>query len=329
MTGKLRIYRKILYTYINYGGLLMMRRVLLISILVVIIFIVCFVFIVNRTNKLNLSQLNGDLLIEDIIDGKNYTFGAFSYKTSSGDIRLIFNEDYFTPYCFNQDKSKILLVKYIENPSFNDFVIYEYNIQTKRLSGIVKYKESKQNESSTVHFSNVKYIPEHHKISYIRFGQLYVHDIDTESDTLITEIDDCSNYSWSNDGNELIFSNNNEIQVLDISSANKLSATDFQGESPIYSKDEKYIAYLDGDNLKHCLKVRDTVTGEEWSYTTKDIIVNYVFSPDNKYLAIVEKNTGLINFGAHVSGHIKVWDFKNSAFGTLIKHYESNTIDWK
>ncbi len=308
----------------------MKKRVIYIATLVVIIFIVCFVFIVNRTNKLNLSQLNGDLLIEDIIDGKNYTFGAFSYKTSSGDIRLIFNEDYYTPCCFNQDKSKILLIKYIDNPSVNDYVVYEYDIQTKTLSGIVKYKESKQNESSTVHFSNVKYIPEHHKISYIRYGQLYVHDIDTESDTLITEIDDSSNYSWSNDGNKLIFSNNNEIQVLDTSSENKLSATDFQGESPIYSQDEKYIAYLETfGNDKYTMVVKNLNTGEEWSYTTKDIIVNYVFSPDNKYLAIVEKNTGLFNFGAHVSGHIKVWDFKNSSYATLIKYYEGNTIDWK
>ncbi len=89
------------------------------------------------------------------------------------------------------------------------------------------------------------------------------------------------------------------------------------------------VSYLDEDNFKHCLKVRDIVTGEEWTYTTKDIIVNYVFSPDDNCLAIVEKNVGLFNLDAHVAGHIKIWDYKNSFSSTLIQYYESDTIDWK
>jgi Periplasmic component of the Tol biopolymer transport system len=308
----------------------MWKRALCIAMIVLLITLICFSIINKTTNNLNLKQLNGDLLIENKLDKKNNTFGAVRYTTSNSDIKLVFNEEYYTPYCFSEDRSKMLLLKYIEKPTVNDYVIFEYDIKNKVLTGIIKFKEKEPNEYSTAQFSNIRYIPGEHKISYLWYDELYVFDTDSKTETLFTKVDRMANsyYGWSKYGNKLIFSKDGNINIFE-SSKNKIITTDMRGCSPIFSQGEKYIAYLDEDNFNHCLKVRDIVTGKELSYITKDIIVNYVFSPDDKYLAIVEKDTGLFKFGAHVAGHIKVWDYKNSSFGTLMKYYEGDTIDWK
>lgn len=309
----------------------MRKRVIFISLTVLLISLVCFTLYNKDTAKLDLKQLKGDLLIENKMNETNYTFGAIKYTTYNGNAKVVFNEDYYTPYYYSQDKSKILLLKYIQDPTVNDYVIFEYDIKNKVLTGLVKFKQDLPNEYSTVRFSNIRYIPGKRSISYLWCDKLYILDLVTKKETFVTNIDGNANsyYGWSNNGEKLVFSKNDIIHTLDISDEKKVTTTDMKGYSPIYSQGGKHIAYLGDENFKHCLKVRDTVTGEEWTYKTNDIIVNYVFSPDEKCLAIVEKDVGFFNLGAHEAGHIKVWDYKNSTFGTLIKYYEGNTIDWK
>ena len=310
----------------------MRKRILFIAVIVLMIILSCFIIVKLNTSELDLKQLSGELLLENKIDKENYTFGAINYTTYNGNTKMIFNEDHYTPYCFNQDKSKILLLKYIENPTLNDYVIFEYDIKTKTLSGIVKFKEKENNQYPTVIFRNIRYIPDKNRISYLWYDELYVFDMDLKKETLVAKIDQKANsyYSWSNDGNKLIYSKNDEINILELLTGNNIFATSIKGYSPIYSPSGENISYLDyNGNFKHSLKVKNIKTGEEWAYNTKSIIVNYVFSPDNKYLAIVEKDVGLIKIGDHVAGHIKVWDFKNSSFTTLVKYYEGDTIDWK
>lgn len=310
----------------------MRKRILFIAVIVLMIILSGFIISKLNTDKLDLNQLSGELLLENKIDKENYTFGAINYTTYNSNIKMIFNEKNYTPYCFNQDKSKILLLKYIKNPTLNDYVIYEYDIKTKALSGIVKFKEKEQNQFPTVIFSNIRYIPGKHKISYLWYDELYVFDMDLKTETLVTKIDQKANsyYSWSNDGNKLIYSKNDEINTLELSTQNTIFVTGIRGYSPIYSPNGQNISYMeDNGKYKHSVKVRNIKTGEEWEYTTKSIIVNYVFSPDNKYLAIVEKDVGLIKIGDHVDGHITVWDFKNDSFATIVKYYKGDTIDWK
>lgn len=306
----------------------MRKRILFIAVIVLMIILSSFIIAKLNTDKLELNQLSGELLLENKIDKENYTFGAINYTTYNGDIKMIFNEDYYTPYCFNQDKSKILLLKYIENPTLNDYVIFEYDIKTKALSGIVKFKEKESNTSSILDFSNVRYIPNNHKISYLWYDELYIFDMDLKTETLVTTIDGF-NYGWLNDGNELIYSNDEKIKNLKLATE-VISPIDIIGYSPINSQNGENIAYLEnGNGYKDVLRIRNIRTGEEWAYNTKSIIVNYVFSPDNKYLAIVEKDVGLIKIGDHVDGHITVWDFKNDSFATIVKYYKGDTIDWK
>jgi hypothetical protein len=310
----------------------MRKRVFFIAIIVVMIILACIIVVKRNTNKLDIKQLNGQLLIENNIDNKDdtytYAHGALICTASNGDLKKVFSsEDYYTPYCLNQDKSKMLLLKHMENPAKNDYVIFEYDLKTKVLTGIVKYNKDIPN--STIYYTNIKYIPGKHQISYLWNGKLYVFDMDSKIESLIMKGDDIadSNYGWSEDGNKLIYEKENNINILDLSTHNKNFVTGIEGFSPIYSQSEKYIAYL--DDFVHSMKVRDMKTGEEWTYSTDDMITSYVFSPDDKYLAIVEKDVGIIKSGAHFNGHVKVWDFKNSAFGTLIKYYKGDTIDWK
>ena len=305
----------------------MRKRILFIAVIVLMIILSCFIIVKLNTSELDLKQLSGELLLENKIDKENYTFGAINYTTYNGNTKMIFNEDHYTPYCFNQDKSKILLLKYIENPTLNDYVIFEYDIKTKTLSGIVKFKEKENNQYPTVIFRNIRYIPDKNRISYLWYDELYVFDMDLKTETLVTTIDGF-NYGWLNDGN-LIYPKDGKIINLKLATE-VTSSIDITGYSPINSQNGENIAYLEiGNGYKDVLRIRNIKTGEEWAYNTKSIIVNYVFSPDNKYLAIVEKDVGLIKIGDHVAGHIKVWDFKNSSFTTLVKYYEGDTIDWK
>lgn len=312
----------------------MRKRVFFIAIIAVMLILACILVVNRNTNKLDIKQLNGQLLIENNIDNKDdtytYAHGALICTASNGDLKKVFSsEDYFTPYCLNQDKSKILLLKHMENPAENDFVIFEYDLKTKVLTGVVKYNKDIPNP--TIYYTNIKYIPGKHQISYLWNGKLYIFDMDSKTESLIMKGDDIadSNYGWSKDGNKLIYEKENNINILDLSKEKKISTTGMTGFSPIYSKDEKYIAYLDDHSYKDSLKVKDIKTGEEWTYSTDDMITSYVFSPDEKYLAIVEKDVGLIHIGARIDGHIKIWDFKNSAFGTLVEYYKGDTIDWK
>ena len=86
----------------------------------------------------------------------------------------------------------------------------------------------------------------------------------------------------------------------------------FEGGSPQYSNDNKYIAFAKKSNgASRIIEVRELGSDKLWTFKANRLHY-FRFSPDDKYTAIEQESKKYMK-----DYEIIVWDFKNNKKGRL------------
>jgi hypothetical protein len=222
----------------------------------------------------------------------------------------------FSSLSFSENKEKILGV--IHN-SHNCSII-EYNIKTKEIIPILNKSDK------DVDLDFVQYVPKSDSISFMAHPYFYVFNPKTKERKKIIKA--FADYSWSKDGKKLFYSKDWKTYCLDMES--KKTSLYIKGYQPQLSASNDYIAFqtisddLNFDTAK--LVVKEVKTGKEWRFKISVGVCGYRFSPDDKYLAILERTPT----NQYRDINLISWDFKNNKKIKLIEHIRDwSGIDWK
>ena len=133
------------------------------------------------------------------------------------------------------------------------------------------------------------------------------------------------NFSWDKDGINLLFQKkiNDKMNVCKLNLDTQNEEILFIGKDPKYSNNGKYLSYIIyGSN--DILVIKELETGKEYRYKSYNVINAYEFSPDTKYVAVIE------NKKMSKDMVISVVDYINGAKSEL---FNSTThlfqLDWK
>ncbi|NLW48964.1 MAG: hypothetical protein GXY86_16750 [Firmicutes bacterium] len=239
----------------------------------------------------------------------------------------------YSDVSFSDDKEKILGLEW-------NYTIVEYDLKTNS-STIVFNDEIK----GAIFYSDLKYVPKSDCISFNAYPNLYIYNPKTKEKNIVIKAS--GEYAWSKDGKKLFYGilgkprkstwseeqkkyiiskpTESKIYCLDVES--KISTLYIEnGYGPQLSPDNNYIAFERDKKLI----VREIKTGKEWSYKPKIKICNYKFSPDNKYLALIEEYPPK-NIFDNINNEVKLisWDFKKNRKVTLVKGVFQSNFDWK
>lgn len=293
---------------------------------------------VKELSSIDMKNLPGKILIENNVDNK-YGNGLIILTPGSSDTLNILNDRIYCRAEFNSDRSSVLAVPVIQEPKPDESTLVEYNLKTGNIKELVKNKGVpppgySSREVSTIYYNDIRYVPKKNMVSYLWGNSLYTFDLSTSTETFITKLmGEDSRYSWSkDDGFTAYLSEDDSDMNTSIVSYNvktKESRRLFNGYSPEISNKNEFIAYekFNPNTKGFNLVVREVSTAKEWFYKNKGSIVNYRFSPDDRYLAVVERDKKWL--ANPQTGPIQIWDFKGSTASTLIKNYGGTNLDWK
>lgn len=275
--------------------------------------IICLLMIVLSFSSCKTKDIPSQLLYGEIvmrnpnINDEKSNKGIAIYDISKRTFSYLLGDTYFGEAVYSEDKSNILTVT-------DSSEIVEYNKQSSQKSVI-------RNGQSGRKYSYLKYIPESDMISYTLGPKLFIFDRKLQKETYLMDIG--GNYSWSNDGKALIYSQKGECYRLDLST--KKSTKLFPGYGPQYSNNNEYIVYQLDDGQ---IVLREVKTGREQKYET-DKIHYYKFSPDDDSIAVIQN---LKNSTRLYGQEMILWNFKNGKSYTLIEYISQGSIgsfDWK
>ncbi len=264
-------------------------------IVIIVIYVAVLSGYLNYYQHSNEKQLPGQLIICNGVEGMKLL------NFPIGDKQILLPDYYIVDLAYSKDRGKAVI--YVQEFSNARAGIYEYNFITKQLELIRDAEEIPDYQPGYL-----EYLPDKNAFSYIRSNTLYIYDLDTKEETRI--IDDIgSQYNWNNDGNSLLYSTvpagESDYYICKYNIITKQTEELAKGYNPVYSQDNKYIAYKTNDNL---LVVKNFSNGEYWNYYDKGYY-NYVFSPDGQYLAITRvSNTSLDLLDASIFD-VYIWQF--------------------
>jgi hypothetical protein len=283
-----------------------MKKIFLLVLLVAVVLITLLI-VRNMIKKLDVKSLPGELIMNGL---DAYNKGLIRYEPRNGRIDMVENELNYSSPVYSANKDKILAVEGGDK-------ITEYQIQEGKKNMIESLRDP----------AYVKYIPNSSKISFVSSGELFIYDKISKNKTLITEV--AGDYSWSKEGKSFLFcKERQDAQVLKYDIETGSINTLFKGYNPVYSNDNRKIAYVLYSTDKDVLVIRDIDTGKEWKHKANGISF-YRFSPDDKYIAISQAHQPW-NFKYLKGGEILVWDYEKSKTGFLIEHIDNSTeFDWK
>ena len=242
----------------------------------------------------------------------NYQKGIMIYLPSTKRFSHVAQSRGFSDLSFSENKKKIMGV------STNN-TIFEYDIETNNMTLV--YKGSNEDAS----YDYLKYVPKSDLISFCSYPNLCIYNQRTkEIKKILPHI--WGEYSWTKDGKKLLYSisGRGTIYSLDIEN-NKSTLYSKEGFSPQLSRSNNYIAFMTKNGE---IIVKEIKTSRKWSYKGLELIY-YKFSPDDKYLAIIE----VVPSKTFMCGiNLTVWDFRNNKKNTLIEDiYQGcqSNFDWK
>lgn len=168
----------------------------------------------------------------------------------------------------------------------------------------------------------IKYVPNSNKISFIANDKLYIFDRDKgEKTAILDEVDD--QYSWDTNGEKILYADKDEkIYMYDMIKKEKQLIC--EGIHPVLSNNNEYIAYMAKD---HILVVREIKTKKEWRGIDLLRDQRFVFSPDDKYLALAKQEYSIANNPYTIMYAV---DYRKGKVTQLFKgDYSSYGFDWK
>ncbi len=298
----------------------MRKKYLIFSIvIVVIISIVCvlsyylyniFQPFIPIKNEIDLQTLSGKIILENTIDNREQK-GIVIYTPCTGNKEEILNDYIVYNAEISKTNNKLLMCGDSEN------YVFEYDLKSKKITPIIK------NVAGGIH-DLVKYLPNEDSVCYADNKGLHLFNKLNKVDNLI--LNDIETVSWAKDSTTFIYSKANENNAYKYNILKKEEQFLFSGYNPQYSNDDKLIAYLP-QYMDKTLIITDQSTGKQWEYITNSGIIEYTFSPDNNYIAIVELSKKVLL--SPMSGPVVIWDFKNNKKSILFENYYGKFIDWK
>lgn len=270
----------------------------LILTLVIVVFIVSLCWCMNYYQELHQKQLPGQFIINDVEGMELIDF-------STGDKYMFLPDYYIADLAYSNERGKAVV--YIQFSDLRDG-IYEYDFKTKQLEFIIDAEKIPDYQ-----FGYIKYVPRKNAISYMLSDSLYIYNLDTKERTCI--INDVGlQYSWSNDGNYLLYSSfpsdQSDSYIYKYNFVTKQTDKLDKGYDPVYSQDNKYIAYTVYNGGNYRLVVKDISSGN-YDWYNDDGYYNYVFSPDGQYLAVTRINNASLSNLADASSiyDTYIWEF--------------------
>jgi len=267
---------------------------------------------VNSQNELNTKTISGKILFRDpMIEGGTESQGLVVLDPFTTKITPIgiFGEN----ARFMGATSKVLV------GSVNKIEMFD--ISTKEAVEVYKI------DNPATKGGNIAYVDEKH-FSIVEESRLLLVNIENRTKTIITEDVGNGIHSWSGNGKTVYYSTHpagekNKICRLNIET-NKKEVL-FDGIAPRVSKDGNLLAYYTaGTNGK--LIVKDLQSNQEWKYDGAP--VKFCFSPDSRYIAVVEYWRGPWYFDGYT---VKIWDYKENKSQTVVPKYAQGQcfdIDW-
>lgn len=310
-----------------------LKIILVVAFLISIsIFLYLWFFTIDR------NDLKGDMLFDSTIYSQEKD-GITIYNVKSNKSEIIYeNHDSFLfNAVFSKDKKKVLFAVSADG-------IYNYILESKQVALIYNLKTDKRIKWGDY----LKYIPNSNNISYINSinqsdENFYVYDIEKSKLNIMFKFDKAiKSYCWKSTGDEILF--DDYINTYSYSFKTGETKQLFEGRNAVYSNDDRYIAYLTKDKK---IVVKDTKANKEYissgisnnidNFFNKLInranfdIENFVFSPDNKYLAYSEEYQYMNIASSSVMGNkIYILDFKSGKRMMLLKpDYYIGEFDWK
>jgi len=279
-------------------------------------------------NKLDLESLPGKIVLGTYSKRLQEDYNGiiiFTPSLNTYDIEL--DEIRASDPRFNNENTKIF--------AQDENTVFEYDLGKKTVRELFKMEDST--------YCLIRVVPNSRMISFTKMEtldgnlseNLYLFDTQTKERRLLIE-GVYGGYSWDKHGESLLFGSNVEeseqkfnqgVYKYDVESKTKTLM--FEGYYPEYSKNNKYIAYKkrNAKNSVSFLVIREKDTGREWEYK-QSAVRYYAFSPDDKYIALVQNSTEYFN----ENYEIVLWDFKNSKVYKLIEKIDrgfTGDFDWK
>lgn len=298
----------------------MLKKVVILILLV--IFIIIIWLLADTGHKLSADKLNGDIIL-------SHNLNVYTNKDDDGIIMYTPSENKFIKLVkgnffdingmeFNREKTRILGVKAKYEDIGKEPFIFEFDIRNRTLSTIIQNKEIKSKGGK----SSLMYRPESNDISFLADDCVYVLDKSTKNYTPIVK-NVFEKYSWNSSGDKIVYGDiEDKIYIYDLKS--KKSTEILEGRYPVYSNNSKLIAYQGKD---YKLTVYNADTKEEWKSVDLSGHQEYIFSPDDNYIALATQYSDISN-----NPHFEMYvvDYKNNRKTRLFKGEGGiPAFDWK
>jgi len=296
-----------------------------------IIPIIIFIIILVGCQSQKPKDLTGEILMENPninFQGPNgQRYGLIIYTPKNNNYQYLTANMSMRYPSFSENKEKILGM--LKNGS-----IAECDIKTKKITIIFNKKINSEVRFYSIKYTpeinSIRYIPKTDCISFLLHPYLYIYNRKTqETESLVTT----EEYCWSNDGKTLFYSNDGKIYRYEMDTKRSILYIK-NASGPILSENNEYFARTK-ISYKRPIKynpptiVRELKTGKEWHLTLPVEVLDYQFSPDNKYLMYSERTAN--NFYRELN--LMVWDFKNNKkfklFGNISMYSAFRGFDWK
>lgn len=302
-----------------------MKKAKIIIILLICVSLICGCCISNTKKSLDPQKLSGDILITNNVNDQQGD-GLLLIDPRTKKIENILTEYEFRLAEFSSNKEKILSVlSYNEYLKDYEEAFYEFDTSTNQII------ETYAGPIGIGDVRLMRYVPGDMAFTYLQYWKLWHHNKLLDTSNIL--FDECDGYSWGADDETIVLSASIEkpINSLYIFSpvSKETTLLSLEGYDPEYSPNHKYIAYLVSGELDTIIKIEETKTKRQWSFSYRGIIKYMRFSPDGEYLAIVLTQEKKFGNGALRDGPLIIWDFKNDAQCTIVDKYNGESLDWK
>lgn len=247
-----------------------------------------------------LGNLYGTMLKDNVI-----------YDIKTQEYTKIGNYYSFSKPQFNVDKKKILGIKDCSK-------IMEYDVERKSFKTLY-------NETTDRLINKAKYVPANNRvISMIIGNELYLLNLNNNEKELLLKV--YHGFCWM-DENTIIYSKGGKLRMKNIQTNEETILT--KGYFPEISNDKKKIAFLTDrityNRNDNNFAIYDIEKNEVIKEYYIHYILNYRFSPDDKYIAYIQLRGKNICFDKN---SLIILDYSNDNKIVFIDQF-SSIYDWK
>lgn len=269
-----------------------------------------FAFYSCQTEKqCNFDGMSGKLLFLSADDENKEGYSIYDFAKAEEDFIGING----LSGCFFNNSNQIIL-------DIGVGTIVKYNVDTKEQELI--YQIESPNASSQYSLAVV----DNNSVSVGTEEGIIIIDVDTLETITVVDDNYLSEHGWDDEGKILTYTikTNSATSICEYHTITGEKKVLFDGMRPKVSKNGNIIVYQQNNDKEFALTVRDISSGKEYNYPNG--VLDYVISPDGKYIAVIENWKGA---GFYKGYTVNVWDYSSDNIINVIEKCPNfATIDW-